>query len=146
MYTLLSGSCASWKTMIIGNVINLIIVHFRDQRLIFGVRKTEELRHHSKAVTKRCSVKKVFLYITKNSSESTCARVSFFYKVAGLRSATLLKKRLWHSCFPVKCAKLLRTSFLTEHLRWLLLTIQLQLPRGFVGDRLIFMSHLQSQK
>ena len=25
----------------------------------------------------------------------------FFNKVEGLRPATLLKKRLWHSCFPV---------------------------------------------
>ena len=40
----------------------------------------------------------------------------FFNKVAGLRSATLLKKRLWHRCFPVKFAKFLRTPFLTEHL------------------------------
>ena len=26
------------------------------------------------------------------------------------RSATLLKKRIWHSCFPVNTAKFLRTS------------------------------------
>ena len=30
-----------------------------------------------------------------------------FNKVAGLRSATLLKKRLSHSCFPVKLVKFL---------------------------------------
>ena len=35
--------------------------------------------------------------------------------------ATLLKKRLWHRCLPVNFAKFLRTPFLTEHLRWLLL-------------------------
>ena len=35
--------------------------------------------------------------------------------------ATLLKKRLWRRCFPVNFAKFLRTSLLTEHLRWLLL-------------------------
>ena len=40
---------------------------------------------------------------------------------AGLRPATLLKKRLWHRCFPVNFAKFLRTPFSTEHLRWLLL-------------------------
>ena len=40
----------------------------------------------------------------------------FFNKVAGLRPATLLKKRLWHRCFPVNFAKFLRTPFLTEHL------------------------------
>ena len=43
----------------------------------------------------------------------------FFNKVAGLMPATLLKKRLWHKCFPVNFAKFLRISFLTEHLRWL---------------------------
>ena len=32
----------------------------------------------------------------------------FFNKVAGLRPATLLKRRLWHSCFPVSFAKFLR--------------------------------------
>ena len=39
-----------------------------------------------------------------------------FKKVAGLSPATLLKKRLWHRCFPVNFAKFLRTPFLTEHL------------------------------
>ena len=41
-----------------------------------------------------------------------------------LRRATLLKKRLWHWCFPVNFAKFLRTPFLTEHLRWLLLHVR----------------------
>ena len=36
----------------------------------------------------------------------------FFNKVAGLRPATLLKKRLWHRCFLVNFAKLLRAPFL----------------------------------
>ena len=45
----------------------------------------------------------------------------FFNKVAGLRPATLLKKRFWHMRFPVNFAKFQRTSFLTEHLWWLLL-------------------------
>ena len=47
----------------------------------------------------------------------------FFNKVAGLRPATLLKKRLWHRCFPVNFAKFLRTPFLIEHLPWLLLNL-----------------------
>ena len=46
---------------------------------------------------------------------------SFCYKVAGLRPATLIKKRLWHRCFPMSFAKFLRTSFFTEHFWWLLL-------------------------
>ena len=47
----------------------------------------------------------------------------FFNKVAGLRFATLLKRRLWHRCFPVNFAKFLKTSFLAEHLWWLLLCL-----------------------
>ena len=31
------------------------------------------------------------------------------------------KKRLWYRYFPVNFAKFLRTSFVTEHFRWLLL-------------------------
>ena len=50
----------------------------------------------------RCSVWKVFLKILQNSLGNTCARVSFLIKLAGL-------------------VKFLRTSFLTEHLQWLLL-------------------------
>ena len=36
---------------------------------------------------------------------------SLFNSVAGLRPATLLKKRLWHRCFPVNFAKFLRAPF-----------------------------------
>ena len=74
-----------------------------------------------KAVPKMCSVKKVFLQILQNSQEKHLWQSLFFNKVAGLRPATLLKKRLWHRCFPVNFAKFLRTPFLTEHLWWLLL-------------------------
>ena len=35
----------------------------------------------------------------------------FFNKIAGLTPATLLKKRLWHRCFPVNFVKFLRTPF-----------------------------------
>ena len=38
---------------------------------------------------------------------------SLFNKVAGLRPATLLKKRLWHRCFPINFVKLLITPFLS---------------------------------
>ena len=66
----------------------------------------------------------MFSEISQNSQENTCARVSllikfqgsgqslFFNKVTGLRPATLLKKRLWHRCFPVSFVKFLRKLFL----------------------------------
>ena len=44
----------------------------------------------------------------------------FFNKVADLRPATLLKKRLWHRCFSTDFCKILRRPFFTEHFQWLL--------------------------
>ena len=45
----------------------------------------------------------------------------FFNIIGDLRPAILLKKTIWHKCFPVNSAKFLRKPFHTEHLRWLLL-------------------------
>ena len=70
----------------------------------------------------RCSVKKAFLTNFAKFTEKHLCQSLFFNKVAGLRPATLFKRRLWHKCFPVNFPKFLRT-FLTEHLRWLLLII-----------------------
>ena len=85
-------------------------------------------RQNTKAVVQSCFVKKVFLEFSQNSQEKTCARV-FFNKVAELKSAPLLKKRLWHRCFPVNFVKYLRTPFLTGHLWWLLLYERLHLQQ-----------------
>ena len=58
----------------------------------------------------RAAVKMVFLKISQNSQENTCASL-FLNKVAGLRLAALLKKRLWRKCFLVNFVKFLRTTF-----------------------------------
>ena len=47
----------------------------------------------------------------------------FSEKYLWLRPAALIKKRLWHRCFPVNIAKLLKTPFFIKHLRWLLLLL-----------------------
>ena len=73
----------------------------------------------TKAVVRRCFVKKLFLEISQNLQGNTCAGVSFLIKLQAF--ATLLKKRLWHRRFPVNFVKFLRTHFLTKHLWWLLL-------------------------
>ena len=60
--------------------------------------------------------------VLRNSAKFTGKHLCqslYFNKVAGFRPVTLLKKRLWHRCFPVNFAKFLRTPFFTEHLRWL---------------------------
>ena len=77
----------------------------------------------SEAVARRCSVKKVFLKISRNSPENTCPRASFLIKLQASAcnfikretlTATLLKERLWHRCFPVNFAKFLRTPVFIE--------------------------------
>ena len=47
---------------------------------------------------------------TKFIGKHLC-RSLFLNKVVGLRSATLLKKRLWHRCFSVKFVRFLKTPF-----------------------------------
>ena len=49
----------------------------------------------------------MFLKILQNSQENICVGVSFLIKF----TATLLKKRFWHRCFPVNFKKLLTTHF-----------------------------------
>ena len=90
---------------------------------------------NAEPVVRRSSVKKLFLEVSQNSQEKTPVSESFFNKVASLRTATLFKKRLWHRCFPVNFAIFLRTPFLTEQLRWLLL--KLSLSKSLVVQRCI---------
>ena len=65
---------------------------------------TRTRRNHSKA----------FIYLESLRIISEGAEV-------GLSPATLLKRSLWHSCFPVNFVKFLNAPFFTEHLCWLIL-------------------------
>ena len=60
----------------------------------------------------------MFLKMSQNSQENTCARVSFFKK-----KSLLFKKRRWHRFIPVSFEIFLRTPFFIERLWWLLLKI-----------------------
>ena len=100
-------------------IVSMIEVHFETFSPIG--RFTSLLGVLRRSSHRRYSVKKLFLEIWQNSQENTCARVSFFNKVASLRPATLLKKRLWHRRVPVNFAKFLKIPFFIEHLWWLLL-------------------------
>ena len=72
----------------------------------------------------RCSIKIGALKNFAKFSEKHLWQNLFFNKVAGLRihqskygrPATLLKKRIWHRCFPANFAKFLWTPFFIEHL------------------------------
>ena len=65
----------------------------------------------TEAIVWRYSVGKgVLKSFIKFTGKQLCKSL-FSNKVAGLRPETLSKKRLWHRCFPVNFAKLLRTTF-----------------------------------
>ena len=72
-------------------------------------------------VIQRCSAKRCSSKFRKTHRKRPLYQSLFFNKVAGLRPATLLKKRLRHMCFPLNFAKFRRTFFVAEHLQWLLL-------------------------
>ena len=75
----------------------------------------------SYTILMRCSLKKCVLRnFAKFTGKHLCQSL-FFNKVVGLRPAILLKKRIWHRCFPVTFAKFLRTPFLKNTSGWLVL-------------------------
>ena len=59
---------------------------------------------------------------TKFTGKHLCQGL-FFNKFAGLGAATLLKKKLWHFCFPLNFAKFLRTHSLQNTSVWLFLNL-----------------------
>ena len=68
--------------------IKIIILSFYFRRK--GKCETSETLMFSEAVLQRFSLKKVFLKISQNSQENTCAR-GFFNKVADLKPAITIK-------------------------------------------------------
>ena len=73
----------------------------------------------------RCSIEIVVLKnFHKIHTRNHLCRSVFFNKVAALRPVTLLKRRLWHRCFPVNFVKFLRTPFLQNTSGRLLLLIE----------------------
>ena len=62
-------------------------------------------------------MKNMFLKISQKFTGKHLYQSLFFSKVAGLRLATLLKKRLWHRCFPANFCEIFKNTFFTEPLR-----------------------------
>ena len=71
----------------------------------------------------RCSIKKGVLRNFAKFLRKRLCQSLFFNKVAGLRAAILLKKRLWHTCFPMNFAKFQTAPFL-QNTSWRLLLMQ----------------------
>ena len=86
-------------------------------------------KQYSRSSHRRYSMKKSVLRNFLKCTGKHLWQSLFFNKVAHLRPATSLKKRLWHRCFPVKFAKLLRTPLFYRAPGWLLLVFSV---RSFV--------------
>ena len=87
-------------------------------------------RHVRRIVFKRSGLKATGIFVillSQDGFESNCSdRPVLEYlsnKVVGFKAGNFIKKRLQHRCFPVNIAKVLRTTFLIEHLRWLFLSV-----------------------
>ena len=71
-----------------------------------------------KSSYRNCSIKKVFLQISRNSLQKICARMKLQDSVWNF-----VKKRFWQRNFPVSFAKFFRTSFLQKTFGRMLLDI-----------------------
>ena len=80
------------------------------------------LNHSSEAVGQRCSVKKMFLKISENSQENTCAKVSFSVK-SQAQACNFIKKEAVTQVFSREFCETFKNTFLKGHLRWLLLIL-----------------------
>ena len=78
------------------------------------------------AAVHRCSSKCGFLKVSQYLQENTCVGV-FFNNVVDLKTCNFINRWIQHKCFPVNIAKFLRTRFLQNTSRGLLL-------KTFLGD------------
>ena len=99
---------------------------FGQVQLLFKIKDIQgKIVKWSEAATAGVLGKQVYLKILQSSLENTCARVCFFLLFfARFQPATLLKKSLWHRCFPKIFAKFFRTFILWNTTGRLLLTIK----------------------
>ena len=74
--------------------------------------QSKETSTNFKSSQQRCSIKEsVLRNFLKSAGEHLCQSL-FFNKVAGIKPAITLKKRLQHRCFLVNFPKFLKTPFL----------------------------------
>ena len=100
----------------------MILTYFHRFTIIYPIKSVcfkNFIFQYIKAAT-RCSVRKGVLRNSAKFTGKYLCQTLYFNKFEDLRPETLFKRRLWHRRFPVNFAKFLRTSFLIEHIWWLL--------------------------
>ena len=82
----------------------------------------------------KCSIKKAVLKMFAIFHRRARVLESFFNKVAGLRPATLLKKRLQHRCLSMRIAKFLRTPIFKNICKQLFLYFRILKNKFFLKN------------
>ena len=77
---------------------------------------SDDLLECIEAVIQRCSVKQVFLEISQNLQEDTCARVSFLIKLQASGLQLYLKKETLAQVFSCEFCEISKNIFFTENL------------------------------
>ena len=71
----------------------------------------------ARAVTRRCSIKQMFLKISQNSQETACARLSFLIKLQAQACNFIKKEALAQVMFSYENCKIFKNIYFIEHLR-----------------------------
>ena len=101
-------------------LVNLESLCCKKEMLLFFL----DLRRASRQKqSSRCVLQKGLLRNFAKFTGKHLYQILSFNKVAGLKTATLLKKKPWHRYFPVNFAKFRRAPFSIEHLWWLSLNL-----------------------
>ena len=74
------------------------------------------VQDNGRSCQRRFSVKNVFLKISQNSQENTCARVSFWIKLQ-TSSCNFIKKQTLAQVFSCTFCEIFKNTFFTEYLR-----------------------------
>ena len=80
------------------------------------LKKTSTLRN-PKTVVRRCTVKKVFLKISQNSQENTCAWIFFFNRLKTLTACNFIKKETLAQMLSCESCEIFKKTYFAEHLR-----------------------------
>ena len=95
-----------WKLREKKYFVNNGTFFFRNSKLHNRMARSINRSNH-----RRCSIRNGVLRNFANFTGKYLYQSLFFNKVAGFRAATLLKKRLWHRCFPVNLWNFLEHLF-----------------------------------
>ena len=119
---------SNWMIFQFNFILKLLdIKNLSEKKNLFQIVEDNQISILTETATKGVIWKKAFFKISQNSKENTCTRVSFLEK---------LKKRLWHSRFPMNFAKFSRTSLLQNTSGRLLPFSILKIPNEYCWKRI----------